>query len=207
MVTEIEELISLFQHQTLDLPKLTLLHKTIKVARLAMADRVILNCTNIELLTTNTQRKRQAQRTRIQYNGPSACVLSLEEVKERRQLAENKRKDKEAKKLAQKEKQAIRYFLQVSKNFMQLVPDLIYGSNPPISLKNTKNPGFLAQNKKCEDLPLINAFQNLLRIQLDVFEELVLNDLISNTLIRNKEKGISKRKNITWSVQVGFGTI
>lgn len=52
-------------------------------------------------------------------------ILSLEDVEERRRLAENKRKDKEAKKLAQKERQDDRYSLQVSKTLMRLGPDLI----------------------------------------------------------------------------------
>lgn len=53
-VSEVEELISPFRHQTLNSPKLTLLHKTLKAARLAMADRTVLNCTNTELLAANT---------------------------------------------------------------------------------------------------------------------------------------------------------
>lgn len=55
-VTEIEELISLFRHKTLDSPELSLLHKTLKAARLAMADRVVLNRTNTELLAANTRK-------------------------------------------------------------------------------------------------------------------------------------------------------
>ncbi len=55
-VMEIEELISLFQHQTLDLPTLTLLHKTFTAARLAMGDKVAINSTNLELLAANTQK-------------------------------------------------------------------------------------------------------------------------------------------------------
>ncbi len=123
-VTEVEELVSLFRDQTLDSPKLILLHKTLKAARLAMADRVILNRTNTELLAANTQKK-QAERTRIQYGGQSARVLSMKDVEDRRQLAENKKKDKKAKQSAQKEKQDNRYFLQASKDFMRLGPDLI----------------------------------------------------------------------------------
>ena len=57
-----EEHISLVRHQTLDSPKLTLLHKTFKAARLAMADCIVLNRINTELLATNTQKKQQAQR-------------------------------------------------------------------------------------------------------------------------------------------------
>ncbi len=66
---------------------------------------------------------------------------------------------------------------------MQQGPDLIYGPNPLIFLKNTKNPGSSAWNKKCKDQTLINAFQDLLRIEPDMFEELVLDDLVSNTHI------------------------
>ena len=58
-VTEIEELISLFRHQTLDSPKLTLLHKTLKAARLAMADRVVLNHTNTECNPENAESRPQ----------------------------------------------------------------------------------------------------------------------------------------------------
>ena len=59
-VTEIEEFISLIQHQTLDLLKLTLLQKTLKAARLVMVDKVVLNRTNTELLVANTRKKRRA---------------------------------------------------------------------------------------------------------------------------------------------------
>ena len=40
-----------------------------------------------------------------------------------------------------------------------------------------------------------------------VFEELVLDDLISNTPIQNKGKDIPRRKNTTGSVQVGLETV
>lgn len=56
-VSEIEELVSLFRHQTLDSPKLAILHKTLKAARLAMADRVVLSRTNTELLAANMRKK------------------------------------------------------------------------------------------------------------------------------------------------------
>ncbi len=39
--SEIEELVSLFHHQTLDSPKLNILHKNLKAARLAIADCVV----------------------------------------------------------------------------------------------------------------------------------------------------------------------
>ena len=71
-VTEIEELISSFPHQTLHTPKLTLLHKTLKAAKLAMADRVVLNDTNMDFLAANTRKKRRAQQTGIVYDGQDA---------------------------------------------------------------------------------------------------------------------------------------
>ena len=54
---------------------------------------------------------------------------------------------------------------------------------------------------------MIDAFQDLLRIELDIFEEPVLDDLELNTLIQNKEKDIPSSKNTTGSVQVGLGTV
>lgn len=65
-VSEVEELVSLFCYQTLDFLKLTLLHKILKAARLAIADRVVLNRTNTELLAANTRKKQRAQRTGLQ---------------------------------------------------------------------------------------------------------------------------------------------
>ena len=62
-IEEIEEFILLFCYQTLDFLKLTLLYKTLKAARLAMTDRVVLNCTNTELFAANTWKKQQAQHT------------------------------------------------------------------------------------------------------------------------------------------------
>ncbi len=78
-------------------------------------------------------------------------------------------------------------------------------SNCSISSKNTKNPESSARNKKREDQASINGFQDLLRIEPDVFEELVLDDLVSNTPIRNKGNGVPRRKNITGSLQFGLG--
>lgn len=71
-VSEVEELVSLFRNQTLDSPKLIILHKTLKAARRAMADRVILNRTNTELLAAHTRKKRRVQRTGLQYDDQGA---------------------------------------------------------------------------------------------------------------------------------------
>lgn len=59
-IFEVKKLVSLFCHQTLDFSKLILLHKILKVTRLAIANRVILNCTNTEFLVANTQKNQQA---------------------------------------------------------------------------------------------------------------------------------------------------
>lgn len=115
---------------------------------------------------------------------------------------ENKEKDKEAKQLAQKEKQDDRYFFQISKNLMRLGPDLIYGPNPPISSKNTENLSSSTRYKIYDNQVLANAFQDLLCIEPDVFEELVLDGPVSNTVIQNRGKGIPKRRNTAGSVQV-----
>ena len=82
---------------SLDSLKLSLLHKTLEAARLAMADRIVLSRTNTELLVANTRKKQRAQRTGTQYDGQGARVLSLEDVEKSRRLAENKKKEKEAK--------------------------------------------------------------------------------------------------------------
>ncbi len=55
-VNKVEELVSLFKDQTLDLPKLTIVQKTLKAARRAMTDKVSLNRTNTERFKANTQK-------------------------------------------------------------------------------------------------------------------------------------------------------
>ena len=56
-VKEVEGFVFLFRDQTLDSPKLTLLHKTLKAARLTLADSVVLNHTKTELLAANLRKK------------------------------------------------------------------------------------------------------------------------------------------------------
>ena len=74
---------------------------------------------------------------------------------------------------------------------MQLESDLVYGSNPSISSKNTKSPDSSARNRKREDSTLINDFHNLLQIESDLFKDLILDDLVLYMQSQNKEKGIS----------------
>ena len=125
----------------------------------------------------------------------------MKDVESRRQLAENKKKNKEAKQSAQKEKQDNYYFIQVSRDFMRLRPDLVYRFNPSVSSKNTKNPGSSARNRKDRDSTLINAFYDLLQIEPDLFEDLILDDPVSYTPAQNKGKGVPRRKNTTGSIQ------
>ncbi len=86
---EVEELDSLFRHQTLDFSKLTFLHKTLKAARLSMANRVVLKRTNTELLSANLQKKQRVKRTGIQYDRRGAQILSLEDVEKRHRWTKN----------------------------------------------------------------------------------------------------------------------
>ena len=80
-----------------------------------MTDRIVLNRTNTELLAANTREKQRAQRTGTQYDVQGARVLSLEDVEKRRQLAENKKKEKEAGSKVRKEKQNDRLFFRYLK--------------------------------------------------------------------------------------------
>lgn len=66
------------------LPKLILLYKILKIVKLVIANRVVLNHINTEILAINIQKKRQARYTRIQYNGQDTHVLSLEDVEKKR---------------------------------------------------------------------------------------------------------------------------
>ncbi len=153
-----------------------------------MADCIFLNRTNTELLAPNTRKKQRAQCTGTQYNGQGACVLSLEYVEKRGRLAENKKKGKEAKSKAGKEKQNDRLFFLVSKDLIQLGLDLIYGTNPV-----TSRP--LPKNKKQDNSIFQNAFYDLLQITTDIFEDTVIGDLGSKTSTWDKRKDVSRRKN------------
>lgn len=52
----------------------------------------------------NTQKKLWAQYTKIEFDGESDCILGLEDVEEIRQLTKNKKKKKNWKNDAKKEK-------------------------------------------------------------------------------------------------------
>ena len=66
---------------------------------------------------------------------------------------------------------------------MRLKSDLIYRPNHLISLQNTENINSLTRNKKYNNQVLANVFQDLLCIEPDVFEELVFDSPVSNTVI------------------------
>ena len=80
-----------------------------------MTDRIVLNRTNTELLAANTRKKQRTQRTGSQYDVQGDRVLSLEDVEKRRKLAENKKKEKEARSQVRKKNRTIDYFFRYLK--------------------------------------------------------------------------------------------
>ncbi len=80
-----------------------------------MTDRVVLNRTNTELVAANTQKKCQAQHTGLKCDCEGARDLYLEDVDERKRLAENKKKDKEAKNWRKKRNKTIETFFRDQK--------------------------------------------------------------------------------------------
>ncbi len=155
-----------------------------------MTDCVILNRTNTEFLAADTQKNQRVQRTGLQYDSQGAHVLSLEDVEKRKQLAENKKREKEAKVEVRKQKQDDWFFFQVSKELMRLGLDLIYGLNLVISQS-------LPRNKKQNDSIFRDAFQDFLQISPNIFEETVLGDPGLKLLVQNKGKSVSRKKNTT----------
>ena len=155
-----------------------------------MTDCVILNRTNTEFLAADTQKNQRVQRTGLQYDSQGAHVLSLEDVEKRKQLAENKKREKEAKVEVRKQKQDDWFFFQVSKELMRLGLDLIYGLNLVISQS-------LPRNKKQDDSIFRDAFQDFLQISPNIFEETVLGDPGLKLLVQNKGKSVSRKKNTT----------
>ena len=83
--------------------------------------------------------------------------------------------------MLQKENQNDYYFIQVSVDLIQIGPDLVYGSNPLIFLKNIQNSSSSTCNGKHRDSIRINIFYNLLPIETNLFEDLILDDLVSYT--------------------------
>lgn len=63
----------------------------------------------------------------------------MKDIQDRKWLAKNKNKNKKAKQLAEKKKEDNFYFIEISKDIMQLKPNLVCKSNPSISLKNTSS--------------------------------------------------------------------
>lgn len=131
-VGQIDELIAQFRDQTLDTPKLALVSKLIKGAKMAMADRTVLNQTNTELYEANEQKKKRANRTGKQYDGQGARHLSLEEVERRRQFAINKQKELEDRQAARKTKREEAELAKACKELMRLGPDLVGPPPEPV---------------------------------------------------------------------------
>ena len=126
-VSQIDDLISQFRHQTLDTPKLALLSKLIRGAKLAMADRVILNEINAELYEANVRKKRRGDRTGKQHDAQGARHLGLEEIERRREYARNKQKELEDRQTARRVRQGEAETARACKELMRLGPDLLAG--------------------------------------------------------------------------------
>ena len=124
-VNQIDKLISQFRNQTLDTPKVVLLFKLVRGARLAMADCTILTKTNTKLYKANIRKKRRAHCTETQYNGEGARYLGLEEVEQRRQYAINKQQELEAKQTARKTRQEEAELAKACKELMRFGLNLI----------------------------------------------------------------------------------
>ncbi len=86
----------------------------------------------------------------------------MEDVEKRRELAEEKKRDKEAKIKEKSQKQGNRDFLAVTKCLMRLGPDLLYGpilsSSTVSSLKNTTDGISSTRHKNRNDLIVTSAF-------------------------------------------------
>lgn len=81
----------------------------------------------------------------------------------------------------------------------------MYGLKSLFSSKNIKNSGSSTENTKPKDQVLINAFQDIFQIRPDIFKKLVLEYLVLNTPIWNKEKGIPKKKILLGKYRLGWG--
>ena len=115
-------------------------------------------------------------------------------MERRRQLAENKKVEK---KLRQKQKDRNR-MIEFFFRYQKIGPDLIYGPNlvPPRSLP---------KNKKRDDSIFRDAFQDLLRITPDIFQETFVGGLGLKIPAQNKGKGVPTKKKTTGLVQGDVG--
>ena len=96
----------------------------------------------------------------------------------------------------------------VTKNLMGLGPDLICGPKPLPSTACSKNTtGGISSTRNTKRVNPIDTtvFQELLQISPDIFEEFVLDDLVSKKPVLVKGKGVSKRKNTSGLIQSGLG--
>lgn len=85
---------------------------------------------------------------------------------------------------------------------MQLGSNLLFGFNLFVCLKNTKNSNSSTRNKKYRDSIMINIIYDLFHIKPDLFENLILYNLILYTSTQNKKKSIPQKKFYTKSIQI-----
>ncbi len=108
-------------------------------------------------------------------------------------------------------KQGYQDFLVATKSLMRLVPDLLYGLVPsPSTAPSSKNTtgGIPSTRHKNRNDPIVtSAFQNLLQISPDIFQEFDLDNLVSEKPVLAKEKGVSKRQKTPRLIQSELGVV
>ena len=124
-ISQIDDLISCFRLLTLDTPKLALLSKLIRGAKVAMPDRGILNATNEELYEDNVRKKKRGNRTGKQHDAQGARHLGLEEIEQRRQYAASQQRELEDKQAAKNRKRGEAELAKACKELMRFGPDLL----------------------------------------------------------------------------------
>ena len=106
------------------------LNKLVKGVKHAMADSTLLRITNTELITANTRKNDRQHRKGGTYG--EARVLSLEDIKRRKEWAINKQKEEEDKRNKAKMKSQEQDLSKAFKELGRLGPDLLGQSNAAV---------------------------------------------------------------------------
>lgn len=108
---EVEELISLFCYQTFDSSKLTLLHKTLKTARLVMADHIVLNCINTKVFAANIQKKTMSSTYEHSIRWSRSLCIEYRRCRKEKITSQKKMIKRLSQKLGKKNKMIYSFFL------------------------------------------------------------------------------------------------
>lgn len=113
-----------------------------------MPDRIVFNNMNTKLWVSKVWKKQGHQCTRTWYDSQEAYVLSVRNVEEKKQVAENRKKATKAKISAHELNKEDQYFFKISKDFIQLGPNLIYEFKLLFPSKITKSSDSSTWNNK-----------------------------------------------------------